>query len=78
MAARCAWRLELELDLFFLVPAFVLDGELGASRNADALARNLDAEGLVGLQGVRESAQLRHDIRGGVDALDVTCGFGHR
>jgi hypothetical protein len=56
----------------------VLDGELTASGNPDALPRDLDPERLFGLQRVCQPAQLGRCLGGGVDAFDVTRLLGHR
>ena len=68
---------ELELDLLVLLAALVLDRELGADGDLEALTGDLDAERLVLLQGVGQPPQLGHQLRGGVDALDVTSTLCH-
>src|SRR3712207_8130960 len=49
----------------------VLDVEHRASRNVDPLSGDLDLEPLPRLQRVGQPAQLRHELRNGVDLLDV-------
>ena len=63
---------ELELDLLVLLAALVLDRELGADGDLEPLTGDLDAERLVLLQGIGQPPQLGYQLRGGVDALDVT------
>jgi hypothetical protein len=68
---------ELELDLLVLLAALVLDGELGADGDLEALTSDLDAERLVLLQGIGQPPQLGYQLGGGVDALDVTSTLCH-
>ena len=70
--------LQLELDLLGVLAALVLDGELTPSRDADPLTGDLDPERLVGLQRVRQAAQLGRCLGGGVDAFDVSWLLGHQ
>src|SRR5918997_183751 len=63
--------LELELELLFVPLSLVLDVELGASGHVDPLSRDLDLEPLARLEVVGQPAQLRHELGGRVDLLDV-------
>ena len=42
---RLYWPLELKLDLLLIVVELMLDEELGALRNSNPYARNLDLNG---------------------------------
>src|SRR6476659_2295228 len=68
---------ELELDLLVLLAALVLDRELGADGDLEALTSDLDAERLVLLQSIGQPPQLGYQLGGGVDALDVTSTLCH-
>jgi hypothetical protein len=45
-------------------------------RHPEPLAGGLDAERAALLEGVRQAAQLRHDVGGVVDAFDVSRVLG--
>src|SRR5215218_9456868 len=63
--------LELELDLLLVPFPLVLYVELGAGGHIDSLPGDLDLEPLARLQCIGKPAQLRHELRGGVNLLDV-------
>src|SRR5215212_4992913 len=69
--------LELKLDLLRIVVQLMLDGELGALRNSNPHARDLDPERLVLLQSVCEAAKLGHHVLSGVDPFDISRTPGH-
>jgi hypothetical protein len=57
----------------------VLDVELGPGRHVDPLPGDLDLEALACLQRIGKPSQLRHELLGGVDFLDVSVAlFAHR
>src|SRR5919112_5446684 len=71
--------LELELDLLLIALPLMLDVELGTGGHVDSLPGNLDLEALARLQRIGKPSQLRHELRGGVDFLDVSVSlFVHR
>src|SRR5215207_1885950 len=71
--------LELELDLLLIALPLMLDVELGTGGHVDSLPGNLDLEPLARLQRIGKPSQLRHELRGGVDLLDVSVSlFVHR
>src|SRR5215216_1247143 len=69
--------LELKLDLLRIVVQLMLDGELGALRNTNPHARDLDPERLVLLQSVCKTAKLGHHLLSRVDAFDISRTPGH-
>jgi hypothetical protein len=69
--------LELKLDLFRIVVELMLDGELGALRNSNPHARDLNPEWRVLLQSVCEAAKLGHHLMSRVDAFDISRTPGH-
>jgi hypothetical protein len=68
---------ELKLDLLLVVIEFMLDGELGALRNPNPYARDLDPERLVLFQSVCEAAKLGHHLLSRVEAFDISRSPGH-
>lgn len=54
--------LDLELDLFFAAGPFVLNSKFGADRNMDTLAGNLDFKALAMFDGIRQAAELGHEL----------------
>ena len=54
---------QLELELVLALGALVLDVEVDVVRDAQALTRHLDGEGVVFLECVRQPAQLGHELR---------------
>ena len=68
---------ELELNLLIVVPALVLDGELSARWDPEAFPGDLDPEGLVLLERVRQAPKFGYKFRRGVDAFDVSFAFFH-
>src|SRR5215210_228208 len=71
--------LELEFDLLLAPLPFVLDVELGTSGHVDPFSGHLDLEPLARLEGVGQPAQLRYELGGGVDPLDIPVQlFAHQ
>jgi len=64
--------LQLELDLFLVLAALVLDADPGVLGDREPLARDLDPERLAGLQCVREPPQLGREIGDRVVLLDIS------
>src|SRR5215212_6738803 len=69
--------LELKLDLLRIVVQLMLDGELGALRNTNPHARDLDPERLVLLQSVCKTAKLGHHLLSRVEAFDISRTPSH-
>jgi hypothetical protein len=70
---------KLEFDLLFVPLSFVLDVELGTSGHVDPFSGHLNLESLTRLEGIGQPAQLRYELGGGVDPLDVPVVlFAHR
>src|SRR5918995_6558698 len=70
--------LELELELLLIALPLMLDVELGTGGHVDSLPGNLDLEALARLQRIGKPSQLCHELRGGVDLLDVSVSlFAH-
>ena len=87
MQIRCEWiyvvrflcsriyPLDLELDFFFAVRSFMLDGKFCLDRHVDALTGDLDFKLLTIFNGVGQAAQLGDKLGIGIAAFDVSLGF---
>jgi hypothetical protein len=65
----------LELYLFAVASALVLDVEYSARGDMDAFSSDLDHEWLARLDAISKPPQLRNKLRAGVGFLDITLGF---
>lgn len=64
--------LDLKLELLLAACPFVLDVVGGPDRHRYSLPRNIDLEALPIFQSVRESSELRNELRNGVALLDIS------
>src|SRR3954451_25093635 len=69
--------LELKLDLLLIIVELMLDGELGALRNSNPHARDLDPQRLFLPQSVCEAAKVGPHVLSGVDPFDISRTPGH-